>query len=181
MYQQRINTGCFRLKGWNTNGIVIRKSDSAFTTIELLCVLAILGLLTAAAVPSFAGWGRERELELAAQSVALDMRRIQQAAITAGVTCEMQFYLANNSYRRLDHAAGETKRIYLPEGIEIYAITFIKSGSTYNLTFLRSGAPNRGGTLCIGNKLGDRRYILVTPATGRVRISKEPPGNWENP
>jgi Tfp pilus assembly protein FimT len=142
-------------------------------------VLAILALLTAAAMPAVAGWGEERALDLAARSVALDMRRLQQAAITSGLTCCMQFYLSNHSYRMLDYAADTIKRIYLPEGITIQSVTFLSSGGTYNLCFRRSGAPNRGGTLCIRNERGDRRYVIVTPATGRVRISKTPPEHWE--
>lgn len=143
--------------------------------------MAILALLTAVAVPSFVGWGRERELDLAARSVALDMRRLQQAAITSGFTCCLQFYEFQHNYRRIDHAAGETKRIYLPKGITIHSVNFIFSGGTHNLCFLRSGAPNRGGTVCIRNERGDKRYIIVTPATGRVRISKNPPEHWEVP
>ncbi len=162
-------------------GVKLKKSEFAFTTVELLCVLAILALLTAAAVPALAGWGQERTLELAARTIALDMRRLQQAAITSGLTCCMQFYEFQHNYRRLDYAADETRRIYLPAGITIQSVNFIYSGGTHNLCFLRSGAPNRGGTVCIRNERGDRRYIIVTPATGRVRISKDPPDHWEKP
>ncbi|HOL17964.1 MAG TPA: prepilin-type N-terminal cleavage/methylation domain-containing protein [Bacillota bacterium] len=165
--------------------MIWEKNESAYTLAELLCVLAILALLMAIAAPSFAGWSEMRQLQLAARTVALDMRRVQQAAITSGYTSCLQFYLRdpnkNDSYRIVDSAANTVKRVYLPDGISVSHITFIESGGTYNLCFLRSGAPNRGGTVCLRNERGERLYVIVTPATGRVRISNEPPDHWEVP
>lgn len=138
-----------------------------------------MALLFSLALPAFAGWQRERPLELAARAVALDMRRARQAAITSGFTSEMRFFEFEHRYRLIEHASGESRMIRLPEGITIRSVNFLFSGGTHNLNFLRTGAPNRGGTLCIQNNYGDRRYIIVTPATGRVRVSKTPPDHWE--
>lgn len=148
---------------------------------ELLLVLAIIALLTAVATPALIGHMEERALELAAHAVAMDMRRAQQAAITSGFTSEMRFYEFQHRYRMIDQASGESRMINLPAGITIHFLNFIFSRGTHNLNFLRTGAPNRGGTLCLRNRRGDLRYIIVTPATGRVRVSKSPPDHWEVP
>ena len=61
-----------------------KEISPAFTVIELLCVLAILGLLAALAAPALAHWAAAGTLETAAHRLAQDMRRVQQAAITSG-------------------------------------------------------------------------------------------------
>ena len=61
-----------------------KKFSPAFTIIELMCVLAILALLAAVAVPALTDWAGSGTLETTARRLAQDMRRIQQAAITSG-------------------------------------------------------------------------------------------------
>jgi len=44
--------------------------------------------------------------------------------------------------------------------------------------FTPSGAPSGGGTVTIQNRAKVKRYIIVNPVAGRVRVSEEPPANW---
>jgi prepilin-type N-terminal cleavage/methylation domain-containing protein len=153
------------------------KFSPAFTAIELLCVLAILGLLAALAVPALADWAAAGALETAAHRLAQDMRRIQQAAITSGLTSEIQFYEYANRYRLIDNAADKEIFVDLPPGIAYRSNNFPVSAGKRTLKFYRSGAPNQGGSVGLKNERGEILYVIVTPATGRVRISPEPP-DW---
>ena len=154
------------------------KFSPAFTAIELLCVLAILGLLAALAVPALAHWAAAGTLETAAHRLAQDMRRVQQAAITSGLTSEIVFYKYGTDfdYRIRDYASGKKIDVKLPPGITFRSINFPGEG-IYTLKFYRSGAPNQGGSVGLKNEKGESLYVIVTPATGRVRISSEPP-DW---
>ncbi|MEW5785660.1 MAG: GspH/FimT family protein [Bacillota bacterium] len=157
----------------------MRKFSPAFSIIELLCVLAILALLAAIAAPALVNTGQGRNLEIAARKLALDMRRTQQAAITSGLTSYIEFRFYGSSYRVFDNAAGERFTVRLPEGVSFQIINFPIVSGTQNLYFHRSGAPSQGGTVSMIDQQGAVLYIIVTPATGRVRISEQPPDSWE--
>jgi prepilin-type N-terminal cleavage/methylation domain-containing protein len=158
------------------------KNEFAFTLIEVLCVISLLALLTMIAVPALAGFGENQSLEIAARALANDMRKSQQKAITFGWTQLIEFRGDNNhypEYRLKDGNTNEYTLIRLPEGISYYYNNFPRDSSVRTLKFMRSGAPNPGGTVGLRNRSGKILYIIVAPATGRVRISELPPANWE--
>lgn len=155
-----------------------RKSEKAFTLVEMLCVVALLGMIMLIALPAAADLGRSRSAELVARSMALDMRKTQQKAITAGWTQRIEFRRYNDDYLIIDGKTSERVRISLPEGVTYQSINFPVSGSNRLLSFNRTGAPNSGGTVTLVNTAGQVYYVIVTPATGRVRISATPPDHW---
>ncbi len=151
------------------------KSERAFTLVELLCVLALLGMITLIAVPAVGGLGRSHNVELAARTLAMDMRKSQQKAITKGWSQSIEFRMHNDDYNLKDDMTSERVRVRLPEGVTFQGVHFPKVGGYRLLRFHRSGAPNRGGTVSLANAAGDVYYVIVTPATGRVRVSDSPP------
>lgn len=141
-----------------------------------MCVLAIIGLTAAAGLPFLANPGGRWKLETAARSLASDIRLAQQASITTRVNTRFEFRFYNNDYRVFYPHGRQTVR--LPDGIAYNAITFPFSGGYYRVHFTPSGAPSSGGTVVLKNRKGEKIYVIVTPATGRVRISQEPPAHW---
>jgi len=155
--------------------------EQAFTLAELLCVIGLLSLLLLIAVPAMADLGANRSLEIAARTMAIDLRKTQQKAITAGWSQYVEFRKdarGNDIYRLKDGKTSEYVNISLPEGITIQANNFPLSGSVRTLRFMRSGAPVPGGTVTLQNRAGKILYVIVTPGTGRVRVSETPPENW---
>lgn len=153
------------------------KQERGLTLVELLCLLALLGLIMAVAAPAVSSISDNRNLELAARGLASDLRRIQQKAITSGYEQRVEFRLFVNDYRIRDLSSGERITVKLPEGISYRSANFPSGSGHPTLIFHRSGAPGQGGTVGLTNEKGDVLYIIVTPATGRVRISSSPPGS----
>ncbi len=157
---------------------MILNNNKGFTLVELLCVLMLIGMISLIAAPAVADMGRKRNLELAARAMAIDMRKAQQKAITAGWTQLIEMRTTVNDYVIKDGKSSERRRVPLPEGVSYRSNNFPLVGGNRLLSFSRSGAPNSGGTVGLTNTAGDVIYVIVTPATGRVRISREPPSGW---
>ena len=159
-----------------------RKSrEHAFTLVELICVVALLGMVMAIAMPVLKDIGRKRNLEIAARTLATDMRRCQQMAIATGIPycIEFIFNFPGYNYRIKNCQTSSAERIKFPEGVDYRSTTFRVEGGFPRLRFKPNGAPNYGGTVVLCNHDGDVLYVIVTPATGRVRISADPPDHWD--
>ena len=152
--------------------------DKGFTLVELVCVLALLGLIALIAVPAIASVGSSRNLEIAARGLAVELRRAQQKAITTGSTQSIDLRIYSNDYRVRDLESGEAYTVKLAEGVTYRAVNFPVESGFPRISFYRSGAPSRGGTIVLNGPRDRVSYIIVTPATGRVRVSDQPPDNW---
>ena len=156
-------------------------NESAFTLLELLCVIALLGMLTMVAMPAVSDLSRKRNLDIAARSIATEIRKCQQKSIVSGHPQCIEFMLYNPyyDYRVKDCFTNETERFLLPEGIYINSTTISKAGgSNPCLRYFPEGTVSGAGTLVLRNGQDNLSYVIIAPVTGRVRISDQPPENW---
>jgi len=154
------------------------KQEYAFTLIELLCVIALLGMITMLATPAISNLGRSRDLESAARTLATDLRKAQHKAIMVGQNQRVNFRYDindNNQYTITDTSTGETEHLFFPEGITYRAVTFPIIERYRGVAFKYTGVTYPGGTVWLTNSAGDGLYVIVTPVTGRVRISDKSP------
>ena len=135
--------------------------------------LAILGILAAVAVPAVTGLHDKWRLEEAAWRLASDMRLARQVAISTGRYTQVNFRWEAGDYRL--YLPVEKTRVKLPEGVSYALNNFPETGGVHKLSFSAIGAPSRGGTVGLKNKKGSRLYVILAPATGRVRVSPTPP------
>ncbi len=149
------------------------RNCQGYTLTELIVVLALLGLLTALAVPALSHLAAPQNLDLAARELAVNMRLARQKAITSGATQIIEFHLHSDTYRVKDTGTNEAFKVKLPEGVSYGFINFPKTGGFPCLSFLKSGAPSRGGTVSFAGPGGLNKHVIITPATGRVRISDQ--------
>lgn len=159
----------FQLKGEHTKKHINR---NGYTLIEVIMVIALLGLLSTIALPDFKKTMTKYKLEVAAYELAQNIRLTQQKSISEGITYKIVFDLnQKNSYQML--SSGRGKLIKLPSGVFFDWTTYSEVNKT--LSFNPSGAPNQGGTIAIVNGDDNTLYVIVSVATGRVRVSKVPP------
>ncbi|NLM46285.1 MAG: prepilin-type N-terminal cleavage/methylation domain-containing protein [Firmicutes bacterium] len=143
-----------------------------FTLLEILVVLLLLAIVAALAVPAVSALASWR-LQTAVREMASDMREVRETAITHGLTCSLVFYEAGGRYRL--NLLGGTVWRELPQGVSFAAVNFLEVDRRPTLAFRFTGAPNRGGHLALSDAKGRKKYIIVTPVTGRVRVDDNPP------
>ena len=123
--------------------------EAGFTLIELLVVLAILGTLTAVALPRL-GLGDGPRLQASAQALATELRLLRDEAIRRGVSTvltptEAGYVLRPSGRTALFPAQtvlaiAPAASVLLPPGKAEAAITFFPDGSsTGGLATLRHG------------------------------------------
>lgn len=156
--------------------MTILKNRNGFTIIELFITLALLGILLVIVLPRLpvrASW----QLEGAARKLAVDLRLTRNESVSSGKICQVKFFVYTELYQLT--LADEKRLVKLPEGIAFQGMTtFEKDPVNPYVSFNALGRPSRGGTVILRSDQGDKRYIIVTPVTGRVRVSKTPPENW---
>ena len=144
-----------------------------YTLIELLTVLALLGLVASLSIPRLTAlphW----QLEAVSRRMAGELRLLRQEAIGSGITYRMEFYVHVNRYTL--NRSGKREWVDLPQGV-IFEGNTTFSGMPPSVSFNHLGRPGSGGTVIL--RSGDyRRYVIVAPVTGRVRISRTPPQHW---
>ncbi|MCX5780610.1 MAG: GspH/FimT family pseudopilin [Firmicutes bacterium] len=150
------------------------RNNKGFTLIEIIAVLALMALAIGMAMPIFAKTLVSVQLQTDAQKMASLLRMTRQQAMTSGQPKTVVFYPASGKYK----VNGSTS-YYLHPGIGfIGATTFTtKQGGQPICGFSPTGVPSSGGTVTLGNGY-ERRYVIVNPVAGRVRISESPPAEW---
>lgn len=142
-----------------------------FTLIELITVIAIIGIFTAVTVPVFlrslAWW----QLDAAASSMTADIRRWQQKAITEQLP---GLKIVINK---------QEKKYLLKEGLlvreshnlsPLIAAIDVSPAAFATVEFYPSGLTSTAGNFALGDRFGRYKYIIILNTTGRVRISNLP-------
>src|SRR5690348_12276218 len=68
------------------------KKNSAFTLVELLVVLVVLGLLVAVAAPTFVGTGKGTRITAAGDLLLNKLSEAQQQALASNAEVEVRFF-----------------------------------------------------------------------------------------
>lgn len=149
-----------------------------FTLVELLLVISLMIVIGAIAVPALTPLMEQMKLNADSRQIAYEMRKARQEAIMEGKPQTLEFYIDSRIYQRL-----YGNRYHLSPGIEYGGTTTFAPLYKYGppaCEFSASGVPSHAGTVTLKNQWGDKRYIIVSVATGRIRVSDQPPESWED-
>lgn len=148
------------------------KAKAGFTLVELLLVLALVGILSLVAVPQANRLQASFNLQRAARELAATIRELQNRAVVEERAYYIQFIYSpdhsRDGYRTGPFGESGSFRA-LPRGISI-AYNYLQPKTP--LLFYPSGSPNVGASIPLENKLGDLLTVKVMVATGRVRVVK---------
>lgn len=146
------------------------KRCTAYTIIELIVVLLILGIVAAVAAPMFHRSLRYHQLESAARRVQQDLEYLQSAARTRSMTLECEFdgfayTLGGAALRDLD-GSGDYVVDLAAAPYELQSVAVDLDGET-SIEFNGYGEAAHDATITLG--VGDEtRTVEVVAATGAI-------------
>ena len=151
---------------------------AAFTLVELLCVLIILGMMAMMAAPRYANAVAQNRAAAAARRITMDLALAQRQAKFTTTAQKVMFRTDMNKYvlsdmEDRDHP-GLQYEISLSE--EPYNATLVLAdlGDDVEIIFDGFGVPDTGGTVVI--EVGKhRKEITVAEQTGRVSVADVDP------
>jgi Tfp pilus assembly protein FimT len=148
-----------------------------YTLIELMVIVGIISLLLGLGINGLDYLIQWNKLNTTAALLSSELKNTQSRAFYEGVYYKIEFYTT------FDSPTLNRYRIYkqteICEEIRLKDVELFKTNFTDNkVYFYPNGVPSMGGTITLKNKRGKILYVIMTPVTARVRVSRDPPENW---
>ena len=157
--------------------------------LELMVVVAIIGIMAGIAIPSFIGWLPDYRLRSATRDIVSAFQEMKMRAVAENSNVVVIFDLNAESYQSFvdDGGADGTgtandnvhngsevilKNITLPTGVEFISSTFNSSTAPYYLGFNSRGLLSTGtvgGTITLQNSNAKTMQVVVNSA-GNIRV-----------
>jgi type II secretion system protein H len=148
-------------------------TQPGFCLLEVLLVLAIIGIFAAVAAPRYGRASGRYRADLAARRIAADLRLAQSCAKAASSSRTVSFSTAAEQYQLLnvpspDGVPGDYTVVLSapPYNADLTSVNF---NSSSQVIFSGWGLPNNGGTIVLSAG-SEQRTVVVDGASGRVSI-----------
>ncbi|MGQ9747117.1 MAG: pilus assembly FimT family protein [Candidatus Caldatribacteriaceae bacterium] len=146
-----------------------KRNTRGFTLIEVIIVVWMIAVFCFLSSFSLFELRRGYLLKLTGWGIVVRIRQVKMEALQSGKESRVVFDISQNRIL-FRGKSGKSEVFCLPPDIVLYNTNF----PSHTLFFSPAGTPSCGGTVTL--KAGKiRRYIIITPVTGRVRFSEKPP------
>jgi prepilin-type N-terminal cleavage/methylation domain-containing protein len=140
----------------------MRLAGRGLSLVELVVVMAIVGLLVGTSVAGFNIFRTPRMLDLAAAQIVADLRTAQQRARVGRTEYVVAFSVGSGQYDIASADLGSKQRAQLPRGVMITTTTW----RGHRVTFSTYGNPDRTGAVHVRNRAGER--VVRVDELGRI-------------
>lgn len=178
------------------SGVDAMRGKSGFTLVEMMVVIAVAGVLTAIAIPTYIAWLPRHRANGAARQLFTDLQYARMRAISENNDYKVEFDTGNNLYKVYDDTV-LVKTINIGEHSGIAygyssstnwngdtissSVTF--TGTPPSVTFQPTGRANKNGSIYLkpteDSTRKDRQRAISVISTGRVRMYKNNSTTWE--
>ena len=147
-----------------------KQSNAAFSLMEVMVVIAIIGILSAVAIPNMIAWRATAQYSAAVRMVKSAIDETRMKAIKSNMPARVDFVVGNRTFNTLEwdiaaNAYAAPVSHQLPVGTIISASTF--GGA--QLEFNSRGMANNVGSVTIQDSNGRNSNIVVN-IVGTSRI-----------
>ena len=165
------------------------KNKSGFSLIEMMVVVALIGLMAAIAVPSFRGLMQKGRLKAAGREITMDLLLERASAISSGNPQVFVFDVTNGAWAvpglgvpmtftkrgyfgiAFQHSSGDPIQFKDSAGVATDNITFNPDGTLANDLTSYTNTPGVGKIYLIDTKGNmDKMTIEVSQYTGLARL-----------
>lgn len=147
------------------------RKESGVTLLELIIVIALLGMIAAMAAPQLNNVLDDIRLKADAQKMAKVLQNARQEAIASGESRTVYFYSESTKYKERNG-----KTYWLSPGISFkYVDCSYPLDGKPAFVFSASGSPSSCGTVYLRDRQGNVLHVIVSMWAGRIRISESPP------
>ena len=145
------------------------RNQAGFTLLEAIIVIAIAGILSAIAIPSYLEQRPKYNLDSAADDVQMALNAARVEAIKSNNTVTVNFDPPHESYEVLRNGTSlHSDR--MPSGVDLKTVYEVGSTTVHNsIAFDSRGFPDQGVEITLVNTKNQSRIILLS-LTGSTRV-----------
>jgi type II secretion system protein H len=152
--------------------------SKGFTLVEILMVIALIGLLTAIAAPGISAWVETFKFKNTIREIGITMQLARMKAIASGVECRVVFDLDAETFYLERGNQADGSDTWKLEGVVIDVsswadIAFVNSYTTgkRNKQFNPNGTSSTG-SIRLNSAKGEKYKITLTTATGHITVDE---------
>jgi type II secretion system protein H len=158
------------------------RGSRGFSLIELLVVVAVIGIMAAIALPSFFTWSTTLKYRDTALGIAAKSRLARANAVTKNLQTRVELDVNGKQYRVTEGNSPSSSTTWttvlspwvaVPAEVEWRTVIGINCTGTapLNIIFNPNGSSS-GGAVCIETAAFAEEYrVIITTASGRVRVN----------